>query len=113
MASNQGLTVTWNTSNVGKVAGGNFEDALTTVDCTTLDDDQVDNRADLKDPSGTIDISLKDNNTLPFDGGDIGILGVDGLSGQVLIQSVGKSMGVGEHKTQSVSFVSSLGTVTT
>lgn len=106
--TNQGLTVQWDGADIGYIAGGTFTSAITQVDCTTLDDDQVDNRSDLLDPSGSLDVSLKDSNSPSIELDDIGTLTVGTLSGTVRISEVSRSAGVGEHNILSFSFVSTL-----
>jgi hypothetical protein len=105
-ATNQGLTVKFGGSDVGQVAGGSFDDSMTQVDCTTLDDDQVDNRSDLLDPSGTLIVSLKDSNDPGISLDDIGTLQVGDLSRNVRISSISQSADVGGHRTLTFSFVS-------
>jgi len=105
-ATNQGLDVKWNGVAIGKIADGSFDDNLTMVDCTTLDDTQVDNRSDLYDPSGSITVSLKDSHTPSIALGDVGELTVGGLKRKVRISGASQAAGVGAHRTRTLTFVS-------
>ncbi len=108
-ATNQGLAVTWNASPLGNVMGGNFSEAMTTVDCTTLEDEAVDNRAERKDPSGNIVISLKDSNEPTPGIGDVGTLAVDGrVSGLVLITAADMDTTASGARALSLTFVSTV-----
>ena len=105
-ATTQGLTATWNSTPLGKVMDGSFDDNVVTVDCTCLDDDQVDNRAGTADPSGTVTISLKDSNTVSIAAGDVGVLGIGDLSGKVLVSGVSTGSGANSARTKTLTFVS-------
>lgn len=104
--TDQGLTVTWNSSALGKVTGDNFTDAYDQEDCTTLDDDQRDFRSSLLNPSGSLTISLKDSNTPSIALDDIGTLTVGTLERKVRISEISKPIAVGAHRVQTYSFVS-------
>jgi hypothetical protein len=112
-ATNQGLTVQWDNVDIGYIADGSFDDNLTMVDCTTLDDTQVDNRGDLFDPSGSITVSLKDSNTVSLALNDVGELTVGELTRKVRISGLSQGAGVGAHRTITINFVSTAEVVST
>ena len=106
MATGHEATVQWNGVAIGKVANVDPRDAYAQVNCSCLDSVQEDNRPGLLDPSGNIDISLKDNNTPPMVLDDVGTLTVDGFARKVRISEVGRSRTVNGHRVDSFSFVS-------
>ena len=104
--TDQGLTVSWNSGDIGYVVSGDFADVYDQEDCTTIDDTQRDFRSSLLNPSGSLTISLKDSNTATIALDDVGTLTVDSLSRKVRISEVSKPIGVGAHRVMSFSFVS-------
>ncbi len=114
-----GATVSFDSSEISDVTDFTCSKAVVSVDCTALDDDQIDNRAGLKNPTASVTYSTKSGSAYDVDEGDTGTLVVkvplgtgdnptatEVFSEQMLLESIDFGGSPNNPQTVTLNFVS-------
>lgn len=87
-----GATVSFGGSSISDVMDFSVSKAVVSVDCTCLDDDQMDNRAGLKNPTASVTYSTKSGSAFDVEEGETGTLSIsvplDETSTEVLSETM-------------------------
>jgi hypothetical protein len=87
-----GTTVSFGGSSISDVMDFSASKAVVSVDCTCLDDDQMDNRAGLKNPTASVTYSTKSGSAFDVEEGETGTLSIsvplDETSTEVLSETM-------------------------
>lgn len=110
-----GMGATWRGTVVtnAHMTEATLDNAINVVDCTALADEETDNRAGTKNPTGSFTFARGKGGTAPTPG-DIGAFVVDGVEvAKMMVSSVSYGGTVNGVRTARISLVSTKGDLTT